>query len=463
MDIHKQLSEEMGRAPFADKRLCRRLAAIVARLGSHSAQSFPQALVTSAELEAAYRFFSNPLVTANTILSGHFDGVRRRAIEQSCSLVIHDTTTFRFRKDGERVGLGRTAKTGQAFFGHFALVLSDDGTRRPLGMAGIETWARGADAPNGAEHGRWWRLVEESAKRLEGASLVHVMDREADDYLLFIALIEGAHRFVIRSMHNRQLAPPSTSKLDEVVAVIERSVERNVSLSKRTKNRNPIQQKIHPSRERRTTKLAIGATATALRKPRLRSLESAERKISPANAIDVNVVRVWELDPPEGETPVEWVLLTNEPIDSVEQIVRIVDCYRARWTIEEYFKALKSGCAYEARQLGDYESLVNALAVFAPIACNLLCIRNEARRAPEGAGTPLLSSEQLDVLRALGTQPLPEFPTTREVMLCIAALGGHIKYAPDPGWITLARGYSRLLLMAEGWNAAKLQPVYDQR
>jgi hypothetical protein len=45
-----------------------------------------------------------------------------------------------------------------------------------------------------------------------------------------------------------------------------------------------------------------------------------------------------------------------------------VDCYRGRWTIEEYFKALKTGCQYERRQLETAHSLLNALAILAPVA-----------------------------------------------------------------------------------------------
>jgi hypothetical protein len=40
-------------------------------------------------------------------------------------------------------------------------------------------------------------------------------------------------------------------------------------------------------------------------------------------------------------------------------------------------------------------------------------------------------------------------------MLAIAKLGGHLKRNGDPGWITLGRGYERLLILEEGWKLAK--------
>ena len=68
-------------------------------------------------------------------------------------------------------------------------------------------------------------------------------------------------------------------------------------------------------------------------------------------SIELKVVRVWELQPPEGEPSVEWVLLTTETIDTVADLATVVDCYRSRWVIEEFLEALKQGCSLEKRQL----------------------------------------------------------------------------------------------------------------
>jgi hypothetical protein len=181
-----------------------------------------------------------------------------------------------------------------------------------------------------------------------------------------------------------------------------------------------------------------------------------------APEVSLNVVRVWEANPPPDEEPVEWVLFTSDPIDTEAQILKIVDRYRARWTIEEYFKALKTGCAYEKRQLEDYESLANLLAVFAPIACTLLHLRSEARRNPDAPANLIFTSSQIEVLRVLGRIPLPEAPTQREVLLAVAALGGHIKWNGAPGWQTLGSGYRELVSLTAGWDAAKLQLARDQ-
>ena len=182
------------------------------------------------------------------------------------------------------------------------------------------------------------------------------------------------------------------------------------------------------------------------------------------------MVYVWETEAPPGEAPIEWVLYTSEPIDTTEQLLQVVDWYRARWVIEEYFKALKTGCAVEERQLGDLHSLSNALALLLPIAWQLLLVRSEARERPDAPASELLPSDEIQVLRAAAAKrrPLPDHPTIEQAMLSIAALGGHLKHNGPPGWQTLARGYQELRLLLEGWRLriavenGTLPQIWDQ-
>jgi len=159
------------------------------------------------------------------------------------------------------------------------------------------------------------------------------------------------------------------------------------------------------------------------------------------------------MKPPRGEPAVEWFLLTDLPIDSDQQIAFIVDCYRGRWTIEEFFKALKTGCQYERRQLESAQSLLNALALLAPVAWRLLLLRHLARSKDPQREPAALTAKQLEVLRAVARKPLPARPTSRDAMLAVAALGGHIKSNGDPGWLVLGRGMHDLLLLEMGWRA----------
>ena len=462
---------ELGAGSFGDRRLAIRLRGMAERFVSQPGVSFPHALNGSAELEAAYRFFGNVAVTPDAILDGHFEGVRRRCERESTVLAIHDTTVISFRHDGQRRGDDGKSFKKQRCFAHVSLAITDDGTRRPLGVAGLGTWYRGSSYGGGGwhdEYDRWWLMAQLVAQRLSHNSVVHIMDREADDYWLFHNLTKDGHRFIVRARasgtRTRMLVDDDFRQLHEAVASLQAEVERDVKLSKRRKKGSEVHDRIHPPRESRLTRLSIAARALTLKRPKKHPSHSKSRRAATlAPTIPLNVVRVWEPAPPPGEKPVEWVLFTTDPIDSEEQILRIVDRYRARWTIEEYFKALKTGCAFESRQLEEYESLANALAVFAPIACTLLDLRSEARRTPDAPADLILSKSQIEVLRTLGRIPLPEVPTQRDVLLAVAALGGHIKWSGDPGWLTLGRGYSDLIMLTAGWEAAKLQQARDQR
>jgi hypothetical protein len=169
----------------------------------------------------------------------------------------------------------------------------------------------------------------------------------------------------------------------------------------------------------------------------------------------VNIVRVWEPHSPPGAEPIEWLLLTSEPITCPKELLQTVDWYRARWTIEEYFKALKTGCRYEARQLENRSSLLAALGLFVPIAWQMLALRAEAR-SPEGSAstsktvTPL----QLKILRRFVPKKLGTHPTSRDIYLTIAALGGHITNNGEPGWLVLARGFKKLVDYEMVWLVA---------
>ena len=267
-------------------------------------------------------------MSPDAILDGHFEGVRRRCEGEATVLAIHDTTAISFRHDGQRRGEDGAALPKQRFFAHAALVITDDGTRRPLGIAGLGTWYRGASYGGGGwhhEYDRWWLMAQLASQRIAHKSVVHIMDREADDYWLFHNLTNSGERFIIRARSNgartRMLEDDDFRLLHQAVASMEAEVERDVKLAKRRKKGSQLADTIHPPRDSRLTRLSIAARPLTLKRPKKHPSHSkARRAASIASTITLNVVRVWEPAPPAGESPVEWVLLTSDPIDSEEQI-----------------------------------------------------------------------------------------------------------------------------------------------
>lgn len=459
------LSEEYAGADLGDVRLSKRLQRIVCGLEADPAQSFPKAAGSDSELEATYRLLRNDAVTPEAIIAPHYAMTCERASQYDTVLAVHDTTEFRFSGETRREGLGRLGQKGQGFFAHVSLCVAPDETRLPLGVVNVETLFRLAKArgkrshralredPNN-ESKRWSRGVDGAEDRVAGrASLVHLMDREGDAYELVAHMVQDKRRFIVRSAHDRVVMQMGSdgrtrSRISDAAAGTADVALRDVPLSRRGAPRTPSMRKLHPPREYRVARLAFRAVAVVLARPcQLPSTLPA--------SLRVNVVLVREVDPPPGQPEVCWTLLTSEPVQNADDILRIVDWYRARWTIEEYFKALKLGCAYEARQLETRRTLLNALSILLPIAWRLLTLRNLARSDGDRLATTVLPRAQVDVLVATSKGRLPPTPTVRQAMLDIARRGGHIKANGEPGWQVLGRGYHDLLLLELGWVAGR--------
>jgi hypothetical protein len=432
---------EFESANFGDFRLSQRLLKLTERLASNPDISFPK-LLDVAELEAAYRFFNNEKVTAKAILAPHIRATRDR-IGDGRLIVAHDTTTVSFRNGGKRVGLGTGAKGNQVLHAHVSLAITELGA--PLGVLATSTHA-GVAATE--QHGRWLEQALAIEREVGVGRVVHVMDREADDYELFAGMLAGRHRFVVRAAHNRALTKRNggqqREKLFDLVPTTKPLTTREVTLSPRTGQRRGSKSKqVHPVRSGRIVKLAFAARRVELIRAAGTSSELPE-------SIALNVVRVWELAPVQGEPSVQWVLLTNEPIDDADDVLAIVDAYRSRWVIEELFKALKTGCAVEKRQLETRSSLEKALAIFLPIAWSLLGLRTALRTGRDKRGENLLPPVQMALLREIAERPLPKHPSVQEIVYAIARLGGHLPRNGDPGWLSLSDGYQRLLTLAQG-------------
>ena len=452
------IEDEFKGIHLPNARLNERIAGIARRACAMPGASFPEMMECSCELEGLYRFLDNPRVQHEDILEAHVQRTVQRAAEAGEVLVLHDTTTYKFsHADKAEVGTLQTGKPG--FLGHHSLVLDGRDLGRPLGTVHLETIHRpkrskrkgrnlsGSELAKDTEREslRWHRGFSRAAQRLQGhADVIHVADREADSYALLAEQIVRERRFVVRVRHDRQaqeagLTDDETwSKLKKLVSSHEAVLQREVPLSRRKKQSAPRGAKLNPARKGRLARLNFACTRLQLKAPLY--VDSAL-----PGRIEVNVVRVWEPAPPEGETPVEWLLVTTEPVDTVKALERVVDIYRARWRIEEFFKALKTGCKYETRQLESRHALLCTLMIFLPIAADLLWMRDLSRSEPDAPAERILSPLRLQMLRKRARRPLPEQPTVRDVVWAIAGIGGHLKRNGEPGWQTLSKGYRSLI------------------
>ena len=477
---------EFATAELGDVRLHARLASVASRLSAAPALGFPQALKTEAETEGFYRLVGNSRVTYGRLVKAHVEQTVGRMVPGATVRVLHDTSEFSFSGEpGSRQGLGhaRSKSSAQGFFGHASFAVTATDVPRPLGAVGLVCWARTQRREKARpgrrlsgwhlarmaekESARWGQQVEAAEAAVGNrSSLVHIMDREADAYPLLCNMAAKDRRFVVRMSRDRVvygvdsdggLVEDGGVRLSEALTSLRLSCTREVALARRAGSKIPGSRRTHPPRTGRSATLAISAGRLALRRPNYFGEELPD-------ALEVHVVYVHEVNTPSGCDPVSWVLVTNEPIGTPAQVEAVVDHYRGRWIIEEFFKALKTGCAFESRQLESFATLTNALALFVPIAWQMLLLRSLTRTSPNAPASDALTPVQIQVLRHFQRAKMPAAnATVRDALYAVAGLGGHLKNNGFPGWLTLTRGMQELVALEAAWSAGAASAAETNR
>jgi hypothetical protein len=454
--LQQDIGDEFAAAKLGDARRTKRLVEVARATEEMPDVGFPQIVESDGELEAIYRLLGNEEVKADAVLAPHIKATIGRAKQFPLCLMVHDTTAFEF--SGEREGLGLMPGKRQGFFAHYALAVLPGPARVPLGVAGLERLTRQVKKSEERkphsyytsqdptrESLRWGRVMEAIEDQKEGFECIHVMDREADMFDLMAQAVREKARFVIRGDKERALVNEA-GLVKSLLAKTEPRAYREVEVGERVaKRRELIKPKPGASRKRRVADLAVGSHTIEIRRPG--TSDAAERSLK------LNLVHVWEPSPPRGQAPVEWVLFTTELVHTKAQLNTIVDYYRSRWVIEEFFKALKTGCAFEKRQLESFHALSNALAVFSAVAWRMLLARSISRFYTSASANSVLSKIELHCLTQRLKLPKPP-STAQEALFAVARLGGHLKRNGEPGWQTLGRGFEKLILLEAGLRMA---------
>jgi len=465
---------EVKDVDIGDERLNNRFMEIMGALASSPGSSFAGLFSKESAVEATYRFMRNPSVDWEDLLEPHLEETAHRCEEAGSVIIIHDTTTHRVPDDADLESYINTGKKG--FLAHASLAVRENGDCRPLGLLGMQCVFRkkrraktkkkgralsGAETAKlkNKEFDRWAKGVDSSSERLgEGVDAIHATDREGDSFGFFARLDTDHDSFVIRECKNRsaRLAGDDSdewSKIHELLDKAKRTrIRRKIHVGKRRKKTAPGAAKANPARAARSACLKVAYVTLELRKP-------LYLKTAPdcPESLKLNVVHVYEVNPPEGEERIEWVLLTNLPVGNAVEAERVVDIYLRRWLIEEFFAALKGGCAYRKRHLTNRFSILNTLAALAPVAWKALDLRELARSARSPADEAFGSLE-IEALRAKARKmgsPLSRKPSAQEALHLIARMGGHRKSSGPPGWRTLMKGMDRFLGIAEGYALAR--------
>ena len=173
--------------------------------------------------------------------------------------------------------------------------------------------------------------------------------------------------------------------------------------------------------------------------------------------LQVTCVIASEINPPKGEAPIEWRLLSNREVSDFDTAAELVDWYRARWEIELFFLVLKQGCRVEALQLSTLERLEKALVLFMVVAWRVARLMRLGRTAPDLDAALLFSPEDWQAAYILAKKrPPKQAPKLNTLIRLIAGLGGFLgrKCDGEPGMQTLWLGLQRVRDFAEGMQFA---------
>jgi hypothetical protein len=282
----------------------------------------------------------------------------------------------------------------------------------------------------------WGTVIDAIGPASEDASYVHVFDRGADNFEVYCHLLEQRCDWVIRGsqLHRCILAGESEESVPLKEYLTTMKLMDSYTLSLRSR----------PGQPAREAELEVRVGKIKVPRPKHVSPWVRKRKQDP---IAMHVIEVIEVNPPKGIKPIRWVLLTSLPITSFEDALTVIRYYELRWLIEEYHKALKTGCSTQTRQLktaGRLEAFVGLTSV---VAIRLIQLKSIARTKPDTPAQRVVPDVWLKMLK-LARKNLSRVHdlTIGQFYREVAKLGGFLGRAGDgePGWITIWRGWEKL-------------------
>jgi len=463
------ISQEVQGVRLGDKRLNKRLEKIVAGLGSRPNESIPSATSNRAEMEAVYRFLDNDKVTPEGVLSVHFANTEERCSQHAVAILVQDTTELNLTRPEQQVdGMGPLEHNSRLGMFHHPLVAFDE-AGVCLGAVWQSNWIRekietertAAQKQKSCrsrpieekESYRWLeglRAARAVAGRNPHTTFILAADSEADIFEVLSEQRQSVQgrslEIVIRSAHDRRLNA-SAEHLYSSVAATPLLETGELGVGKRRKQIKVEKRNRRENRDKRLATVEIRAATVTLKPP-----AHLENRFEPVN---VNAVLINEPQPPEGQAPIQWLLLTSLPIDTIEQVKLVIHYYSIRWQIEIYFRTLKSGCRVEERYFERRQRFENCLAVYNIIAWKIMYLSALGRNCPELNCEVIFTPSEWQAVYVMihRTVPPKEPPTLNSMTRMIASLGGYvIRKSTHPGVQTMWIGMQRTYDLANAWD-----------
>ncbi len=354
-----------------------------------------------------------------------------------------DTTEFDFGIQRKIKGLGPTGDGGGlGFFLHSSLIVSAV-NEDILGLAGQDLFYRKA-APKGEsrydrvrrsrESEVWGRLIDRVGSPAESTRYTHVFDRGADNFEVYCHLLRNKSDWVIRaSQMKRVIETPTGERLPLREYLKTLPLKGAYELSVRAQKDQPA----------RVAYVEVRAGRVRMPLPQHRS---PWLRACGIRHVDMWVIEVRETQPPKGVAPLCWVLYTSHPTNTFADAWRHIGFYEKRWLIEEYHKALKTGCRIESRQYRTAKRLETIAGFLAVMAVRLLQLKTLARTDPDRPAQEVVPKVWVEVLQVQRKQSGKNW-TIQKFVRELAGLGGFLgrKSDGEPGWQSIWRGLDKLM------------------
>jgi hypothetical protein len=404
---------EFGNAPLNDKRLSKRLVNV-----AEAQAKLPNKAFTNihggdwSSVKGAYRFIDHPdesAVNMTNILAPHRDRTFQRMMGQKVVLCVQDGSDLNFNDLLKCEGLGYiTGGRSRGLHLHSTLAISSTGI--PLGVLkadctapekrSVEDKRQRNQIPIEEKKTYAWiehyRNLVDISRNMPQTRLVNVCDREADFFEFFDEQRQNASvDLLVRAKQDRKVTKDDTE--DALFALFE--IARQAPIQSKIAVKIPRQAArekrsklaARPFRSARKAQLTVRAMQVQLQPPRY---------LADKNPIEIWIIHAKEDNPPQGEDPVEWFLLTTMPITNDSDAEQCLRWYCLRWRIEDWHRVLKSGCRIEGLAHKTAERLCRAIAINLVIAWRIMVMTLLGREQPELPAEVLFSNIELRVLNA---------------------------------------------------------------
>ena len=439
---------QFGTANLGDPRRTSRLVKLAAALVKEPGKPIVQITHSPADMEGAYRFVRNENIQAKDIADAGFAATKKKTSDYPLLLALEDTTNlvYSHRSIHDDLGHVNNGNRSRGLLAHSVLLFAPN-EKHIIGLIEQSCWTRDiktrgkkrlrAVTPyKEKESYKWESASRNMSKRLHTkiADVISVCDREADIYEYLRYKLNHDQRFIVRSMQSRQIEE-GKNKLYNFASALQSAGQKQVYIAQKG------------GRKAREATLDICFSQVSLKVPSnkkgdllpLYYVGCSERNLKNSN--------------------LNWHLLTNEPVTTKEEALKIVSYYEQRWLVEEYHKAWKTdGTDVEGLRMQNKNNIERLATIHAFIAVRILQLKFANQQGDFISCEQILSSKawKLLWLKRIGNVLPKEPPTMKWAYLELAKLGGW-KDTKRNGQASIKRlweGWFKLQTILEGYDLA---------